>query len=199
MLLVIFICIVIIFIILTLKIKLIINIDENKFDIVLKIYILKKILIWKIDLVKRINKKRKKSSKIVQKENKNIINLKKAYNLIKKSSLNIEKFNLKVDICTADAILTTYLVAILSNLIIFILKKSNATINYNNCKYRINPIYKVEKIFNLKFNCIISTNNVHSIYIIYKNFRKRRYGVNERKASNRKSYANSNEQHKRNG
>lgn len=167
MLLVIFICIVIILIILTLKIKLIINIDENKSDIVLKIYILKKLLIGKIDLLKRINKKRANSITNEKEKSKKVV-FKKIYNIVKKISLNVERLYLNIDIGTTDAILTSYLVAIMSNLVILTLKKSNLSINYKDCRYSINPVYKSEKVFNLKLNCIISTKNPIKVYRIFK-------------------------------
>ncbi|MBP3503077.1 MAG: hypothetical protein J6K42_06365 [Clostridia bacterium] len=190
MLLVIIVLLIILIIIMTLQIKLYIEINKNKLNLILKFYILKKILVGKIDLK---NRKKKKHKKIKNTTNDRKSTLKFIYKTIKESNLNLEKLNLKVDVCTTDPILTSYLVMIISNIVTFCLRKANLKINYKNCKYDINPLYINKKILNVKLNCIISSNNVHSIYIIYKNFRKWRCDINGRGTSNRKSYANSNE------
>ena len=199
MLLVVIALLIIIIAIISMQIKLYIKISKDKLKFILKVYIFKKILIAKIDLKDRKKKRKKKKTRYINKtinDRKSL--LKMIYKTVKENRLNLEKLDLKIDACTTDPILTAYLVMILSNIITFILKKSNLKIDYKNCRYVINPLYINKKILNIKIDCIISSNNVHIIYIIYKNFRKWRRDINGRRTSNRKPYDNCNEQYKRN-
>lgn len=160
MLLVFFIGLLFLCIIISLKFKISIAIKNGKLDMFFYLYILNNALICKIDLMKYIRRK-----KYVQiKDNKKKITLKKIIKIIKKSDLRLEKMYLNIDICTTDAILTSYTVAILANFIAYILKESNITINYKSCKYFINPIYENRKIFKLELNCIVSCTKVFKVY-----------------------------------
>ena len=49
----------------------------------------------------------------------------------------------------------------------------------------INPLYVNQKILNIKLDCIITTNLVHIISILYKNLKKWRCDVNGNETSNR--------------
>ena len=105
---------------------------------------------------------------------------------IKEAILNIsKKLDLKIDISTTDCILTSYTVFILSNIIAFFIKFTNVKINLKNFKYMINPLYVNQKILNIKLDCIITTNLVHIISILYKNLKKWRCDVNGNETSNR--------------
>lgn len=194
--LLVFIFFIIFLIIITIKLKLYIEIYEKKPEIKLKIYILNKLLIGKIDFNK-LKRKNFKNKKIQNKIDSLVSDKKKffkeIYDISKKISLNLEELDLNIDICTTDAILTSYSVAVISNIIVFILKKLNVKINYKKCKFVVNPIYIDKKMLNIKLNCIISVNMVHIINIIYRNFKKWRSDVNGRRASNRRSYGNCNE------
>ena len=95
------------------------------------------------------------------------------------------KFYLKIDISTTDCILTSYTVFILSNIIAFFIKFTNVKINLKNFKYMINPLYVNQKILDIKLDCIITTNLVHIISILYKNLKKWRCDVNGNETSNR--------------
>ena len=118
---------------------------------------------------------------------------------IKEAILNIsKKLDLKIDISTTDCILTSYTVFILSNIIAFFIKFTNVKINLKNFKYMINPLYVNQKILNIKLDCIITTNLVHIISILYKNLKKWRCDVDGNETSNRWSYGNCDEQYKRN-
>lgn len=191
MLLVIFILLFFIMLICSIEIKLIICVKDKKSSIHLKIYILKSILIGKTNLNnsnKKINEKLKlKMQNVDQKEL-----IKRGYNLLKKIKFDLEKFKLKIDISTSDAVLTSYMVAIVSSFIGILLKVANMQINYKNFRYIIKPIYQNEKILNIRFACIISTNLVHIITIICKSLIEWRCEDNGRKSPNRKAYGNSN-------
>lgn len=201
MLLVFFILVIIIVLIATTELRLCISIKDMSFKSYLKIYVLKSILIAKIDLTK----KRKKyiKNKRIQKQFKNLSKnktkfIKEIYLILKDIKLNLKKLDLKIDISTTDCILTSYVVFILSNIIAFFIKFTNVKINSKNFKYVINPLYVNQKILNIKLDCIITTNLVHIISILYKNLKKWRCDVNGNETSNRWSYGNCNEQYKRN-
>ena len=201
MLLVFFILVIIIVLIATTELRLCVYIKDMSFKSYLKIYVLKSILIAKIDLTK----KRKKyiKNKRIRKKFKNLSKnktkfIKEIYFVLKDVKLNLKKLDFKIDISTTDCILTSYTVFILSNIIAFFIKFTNVKINLKNFKYMINPLYVNQKILNIKLDCIITTNLVHIISILYKNLKKWRCDVNGNETSNRWSYGNCDEQYKRN-
>ena len=201
MLLVFFILVIIIVLIATTELRLCVSIKDMSFKSYLKIYVLKSVLIAKIDLTK----KRKKyiKNKRIQKKFKNLSKnktklIKEIYLILKDIKLNLKKLDLKIDISTTDCILTSYTVFILSNTIAFFIKFTNVKINLKNFKYMINPLYVNQKILNIKLDCIITTNLVHIISILYKNLKKWRCDVDGNETSNRWSYGNCDEQYKRN-
>lgn len=201
MLLVFFILVIIIVLIATTELRLCVSIKDMSFKSYLKIYVLKSILIAKIDLTK----KRKKyiKNKRIRKKFKNLSKnktkfIKEIYFVLKYVKLNLKKLDFKIDISTTDCILTSYTVFILSNIIAFFIKFTNVKINLKNFKYMINPLYVNQKILNIKLDCIITTNLVHIISILYKNLKKWRCDVNGNETSNRWSYGNCDEQYKRN-
>lgn len=201
MLLVFFILVIIIVLIATTELRLCVSIKDISFKSYLKIYVLKSILIAKIDLTK----KRKKyiKNKRIRKKFKNLSKnktkfIKEIYFVLKDVKLNLKKLDFKIDISTTDCILTSYTVFILSNIIAFFIKFTNVKINLKNFKYMINPLYVNQKILNIKLDCIITTNLVHIISILYKNLKKWRCDVNGNETSNRWSYGNCDEQYKRN-
>ena len=201
MLLVFFILVIIIVLIATTELRLFISIKDMSFKSYLKIYVLKSILIAKIDLTKKRkkyikNKRIQKQFKNLSKNKTKLIN--EIYLILKDIKLNLKKLDLKIDISTTDCILTSYAVFILSNIIAFFIKFTNVKINLKNFKYMINPLYVNQKILNIKLDCIITTNLVHIISILYKNLKKWRCDVNGNETSNRWSYGNCNEQYKRN-
>lgn len=201
MLLVFFILVIIIVLIATTELRLCVSIKDMSFKSYLKIYVLKSILIAKIDLTK----KRKKyiKNKRIRKKFKNLSKnktkfIKEMYFVLKDVKLNLKKLDFKIDISTTDCILTSYTVFILSNIIAFFIKFTNVKINLKNFKYMINPLYVNQKILNIKLDCIITTNLVHIISILYKNLKKWRCDVDGNETSNRWSYGNCDEQYKRN-
>lgn len=196
MLLVFFILVIIIVLIATTELRLCVSIKDMGFKSYLKIYVLKSILITKIDLTK----KRKKyiKNKRIRKKFKNLSKnktkfIKEIYFVLKDVKLNLKKLDFKIDISTTDCILTSYTVFILSNIIAFFIKFTNVKINLKNFKYMINPLYVNQKILNIKLDCIITTNLVHIISILYKNLKKWRCDVDGNETSNRWSYGNCDE------
>ena len=191
MLLVFFILVIIIVLIATTELRLCVSIKDMSFKSYLKIYVLKSVLIAKIDLTKKrkkyIKNKTAKIETIISKDlSKNKTKLiKEIYLILKDIKLNLKKLDLKIDISTTDCILTSYTVFILSNIIAFFIKFTNVKINLKNFKYMINPLYVNQKILNIKLDCIITTNLVHIISILYKNLKKWRCDVNGNETSNR--------------
>lgn len=186
--LLVFILFIIILTIANIKIKIVIQIQNNKLDLIMKFYIFGKLLVGKINLYKskNQNKKGKKTrKKITKKELRKLV-----YIVIKNAKTNLEFLDLKIDICTTDVVLTSYSVAIISNAITFVLKKLKTKINYKKCSYKINPMYVDKKILNIELNGIISANLVHIISIIYRNMKEWRCEKNGRKTSNRRAYGN---------
>ena len=201
MLLVFFILVIIIVLIATTELRLCVSIKDMSFKSYLKIYVLKSILIAKIDLTKKRKKyiKNKRIRKKFKNLSKNKIKfIKEIYFVLKDVKLNLKKLDFKIDISTTDCILTSYTVFILSNIIAFFIKFTNVKINLKNFKYMINPLYVNLKILNIKLDCIITTNLVHIISILYKNLKKWRCDVDGNETSNRLSYGNCDEQYKRN-
>lgn len=172
--------------IVTAKIKVTIVIANDKMNILLSIFVLGKICIYK----SRINylKKSKKSSDSKGFRNNNLLIAK----IIKSSKLNIEQLNLGISICTTDAVATSYLVAIVSTFISCFIKISNVQINNKKCHYEIKPVYSNQKVLDIKLKCIITKNLVYIMFIIYRNikdWRREKYGG---KSSNRGAYGNCN-------
>ncbi len=130
--------------------------------------------------LEKINTDMMKNIKIDAKLNTNFVTI------LKDLKFKIQKLNLNLDIGTDDAALTAVIVGVLSSILGLILnnKKENKHI------FNIFPIYSSENILKLKFNCIFTINLMH---YIYKTILKERRNKNERKSSNRRTYAYNNE------
>lgn len=110
---------------------------------------------------------------------------------IKNIKIKISKLNLKVDIGTEDALLTSYLIAFIASIIGIILPHIVEKNKMKNCNYIVNPIYQNKNEYHISLNSIISIKIVHIIYSMLI-FVKKGRDKNER-SSNRRSYAYSNE------
>ena len=97
----------------------------------------------------------------------------------------IEYIDLTANIGLDDAILTSYIVAVVASIIGLLLRKQ-MTESIEN-RFIINPLYLNKNLLNLELNCIFETKLIHIIYIIYILKRKRRDDKNVR-TSNRRSY-----------
>ena len=176
----------IIFIIAGINIKIHININSKQANCFVCLYI------FKVPVFKRRIAKGSKFIKGIKSVNsqktkmKDIISILK--NVKKDIKLHLQKFDLSIDVSTAYAVLTSYAVFVISNIITFALRFFK--INVSKCKYSIKPLYLNYSKLNIKFNCIISVNLVHITYIVFKNFMKWRSGAHGRKTSHRESYDN---------
>ena len=166
MLLVFILFIFILLVVLFVRIKFIIAIHENKYKgkIVFSVF--------GIPLVWITIKKNKKSNK-------------QTYNLIKdvykEGGLYFEKLNLKVELSTKDAMLTSSIVSFISMGIPILLRLGKINVNQKRFFYKISSSFKNKNILNIDLDCIVSANLRHIIYMLIKEWRRDKNG---RKASN---------------
>lgn len=154
-------------------------------EAILRIIIFNKIPIAKINLKKLKNKKVnlgaviERTKKLEQEGNKQkwLIGLIKS---LKDFKIEIKEADLKVELGTEDAAVTAITVGLIASILGIILKGQ---------KFEIMPLYQDKNILNIKLNCIFRLNLMH---YIYKTVSKGR-DENERKPSNRRAYAYSNE------
>ncbi|MBP3707757.1 MAG: DUF2953 domain-containing protein [Clostridia bacterium] len=173
--------------IITIEIKIYIYADNNSNKFVLKIYVFYVIPIAKIDL-KKIQKKVKYKYNNKFKEKINYKDIKKAIKVIRKYGyINLEKFNLIAEVSTGDVAITSYIVAISSGIVGFIIRYLNFIIDKKNFKYKIKPIYENKKIFHFEFSCIISSTIVHITCILFRILHEWRCEQNGRKSSYRRA------------
>lgn len=190
-----------IFITSTLKIKIenlqIGNYKNNReYRAFLQLYFLNKIKIFSI----RINNERIRkmySSKQIEKIDfnkikENIPINRETLSIIKELKLEIEKLDLEINIGIEDAVLTSYLVAVIASLISILLPHFVKSRNNKKIKYVVEPIYNKTK-FNMYLDSIISIKIVHIIYIIYQLVKKGKERKNNERTSNRRAYAYSHE------
>ena len=154
-------------------------------EVYLRIIIFNKIPILKINLKKLKTEKInlgaviERAKKLEQKGNKQkwLISLIKS---LKDLKIEIKEADVKIELGTEDAALTAITVGLIASLLGIILKGQ---------KFEIIPLYQDKNIINIKLNCIFRLNLMH---YIYKTISKGR-DENERKPSDRRSYAYSNE------
>ena len=168
------------------------NIPEFQYDFRINIglYLFKKIKL----LETTITKENFKNSKIIEKlklqlkDNKLNISVKSEdLDIFKKSRINLEKIDAKIQIGTEDVILTSAIVGILASAIGIVLGKVIQKYEEGKYKYVILPYYNRKNIFQAELNCIIYVKQVHIIYVIYMLSKKRSENKNER-TSNRRPY-----------
>lgn len=168
---------------------------NNSYKIKIGIYFLNKIPILWINLnsnkIKKISSSKSLPKVDLQKlKNKENIN-KKILNLIKNIQIKVKNIKLNVNIGTIDAVLTSYLVAIIASVIGIILPHITERNNINTCYFIVNPKYQNKNEYSIKFEGIIYIKIVHIIFSML-NFARKGSNENER-TSNRGAYAYSNE------
>lgn len=168
--------------------------DEKRlkpdYEIKIALYFLEKIpiLFFRLDN-KKINKisNSRPLENIDLKEIKNNIELnnKEIVEALKNIKIQILKFELNINIGTEDAILTSYIIAIIASAIGIILLHL-AKENIKKCKYIVKPLYRDENEYRIYFNSIIRIKIVHIINSMLI-FKKKGMSKNE-PTSNRRSY-----------
>ena len=167
------------------------HINKN-YKLTISVYILAKIPILKIKITKDKLENLKVKNKIQQLdvkllENKEIFNIDILKTILKNLKIKIQYLNLKLEIGTEDAALTSYIVALISAIIGILLKKQLS--NHTN-KFIVNPVYINKNLLKMELNCIFMLNMIHIIYIIYILKKKRRDDKNGRtsRTSDRRAY-----------
>lgn len=174
-----FICLTIILILIFSKIR--IQIEDFKFSSVnkrhinkdykaiIKVYILKKIPILKINITKtklerlKIKEKiRKINFKLIE-ENPKLD--KKVWEAMKEVHTNIKKLDLKIELGTENASLTSIIVGILSTIIAITIRDKMK--NQEKQKFIVKPIYNNQNLINIEFTVIFEIKMTHIINIIY--------------------------------
>lgn len=162
---------------------------KDNYEVKIGVYFLEKIpILW-------IRLNNKKVRKIYHSKRLEKIDLKKiettipfnkqTLQIIKQIKIRISKLNLQVAIGTEDAVLTSYLVAMIASVIGILLPH---IINKNsNYYYKVNPLYQNKNEYHIDLDSIICIKIVHIIDSMLFLLKKGR-DKNER-TSNRRSYA----------
>lgn len=162
---------------------------SSNYKIIITVYILRKIPIFKINITQTKLEKLQLKEKVRQAEidiikNKKKID-KKLLKEMKKIKLQIKYWNLQVLLGTEDAKITALIVGYLS---IFLGIYLNQKISkHENQKFSIQPAYIGQNILNLIFEGIFEIKTVNIINIIWNLKKKERRNENER-TSNRRTY-----------
>lgn len=142
-----------------------------KYNILITIYIFNKIPIIKIKLTtKSWNKIRQKVKKRIDEidvtdiERDREIN-KKILEITKMLKINIKDFNLRLELGTKDAIITSFLVPIIGIIISYLLRQN--MVDFKRQKFIIQPVYCNQNLLNLVFSGIFEIKMIHIINIIY--------------------------------
>ena len=163
---------------------------NKDYKVIIKLCILKKIPILKVNITKTKLEKMKIKEKIKNIDFKIIQNKNKfdknAIKAIKKSNININKINLNLEIGTENATLTSVIVPTISTILAILLSRKIE--NPKNQLFIIQPVYINQNLINIVFSGIFEMKMIHIINIIY--ILNRKKGVNKHeRTSNRRSYA----------
>lgn len=159
---------------------------QPKYNIIIKWNILNKIPILKVTIsnkkLKKWNIKEKIDIKVI--ENENIFD-KKIIEIIKHANIEYKRVNLKMEVGTENACLTSFLIPAISTSIAIWLRKK---IKENEKQtFIIKPIYQNRNLINIYFSGIFEIKMIHIINIIYILNKKGRVKRHER-TSNRRTY-----------
>ena len=159
-------------------------------QILLKIYLLKKIKIAQIDL-KKIKTDNEKFKNRIDKlrQNSNFKLNASSIGILKNIDYEIDKMDLNVFFGVEDAAITAIGVGAISSIIAIMLKEKISNLDMQ--KYEVKPIYQNKNILKIEFNGIFSL-KIANIIDMIKLLIKRRVNNNGR-TSYRRSYAYSNE------
>jgi len=166
------------------------KVKELKYLVSIKIFNKINIISFKIT-----NDKIGKNNKIINKGYRDILRILK--DIFSTNKIKIEKLKLNLKLGTEDSMITSYLIAIISTVISIFIARQVDDFSNDKYEYQIIPLYTDKNILKLSINCIISIKLVHIIYMVYVLMRKdgEKYG----RTSNRRTYDNGYEQHKRYG
>ena len=149
---------------------------------------------------KKINMKLEEEIKDVSKfvlENRKKIFRKETIEYIKKLEMKLSKLKISITLGAEDAIITSYLVALIASGIAGVIAYVTKQINSKKYNYKVTPVYINQNYFKMELNCIINIKMVHIMNIIYLLLKKRSEKYD--RASNRRPYGYSYGQHSRHG
>ena len=161
------------------------NIPEFHYEFTVNVglYLFNKIKILGVT----VNKEKLKDRRIFEilkqqlKDNKLNISLKSEdMDIFKKSHINLEKIDTKIQIGTEDVIITSAIVGILASAIGIALGKVIKRYEEGKYRYVILPYYNSKNTFQAELNCRIYVKLVHIIYVIYMLSKKMNENKHER-------------------
>ena len=162
-----------------------------KYKIQLSWFVFGKLPVIKIDIDKTKLDKLKMKEKIISVETEIIQGKKKIdkniLNVIKKIKIYVKKLELKIDIGTENAALTSMIIPALSSILaIFLRKKIKSK---EEQFFIVTPIYKNQNYLNIELSGIFEIKMNHIINIIHLLLRKNKKGVRKyERTSNRRPY-----------
>lgn len=162
---------------------------NKDYKVIIKLCILNKIPILKINITKTRLEKLKLKDKIKDIDFKVIQNNKKfdkkLVKAIKKSNIDIDYINLNVELGTENACLTSIIVPAISTFLAILFRKKVK--QFEKQIFIIKPVYINQNLINIALSGIFEIKMIHIINIIYVLNRKegvKKYG----RTSNRRSY-----------
>lgn len=162
---------------------------NKDYKITIKLLVLKKIPIIKINITKTKLEKLELKKQIEKINFGELVDNKKfdikLIKAIKRLNVDIKRINLKAEIGTENAALTAILIPILSTLLSIIISRKIK--KEQNQKFKLNPIYINQNLINILFSGIFEIKMLHIINVIYILNKKEGVDKNER-TSNRRAY-----------
>ncbi|MCI8443625.1 MAG: DUF2953 domain-containing protein [Clostridia bacterium] len=162
---------------------------NQDYKIIIKLYVLSKIPILKVNITKTKLEKLKLKEKIRKidfkaLQNKNSFD-KRIFKAMKKANIAIQDIHLKIQLGTENAALTSMIVPVLSTIIAIILRKKVK--EASNQSFKITPVYSNQNLINIGISSIFEIKMIHIISIIY--ILNQKEGVKKyERTSNRRSY-----------
>ena len=114
----------------------------------------------------------------------------KALNELK---IKTDKLNLYIKFDTKETTVTAFLTAIISTLISIVLSRTTTKYEKEKYRYKVEPVFCTQNLFKICIDCIISLKMVHIINVIYILKKKRSVNKYDKRTSDRRTYAYSNE------
>lgn len=164
---------------------------EDKYEIKITLYFLEKIPVFWVRLnskkIRKISNSKRLQKIDFKKMKEQVPKNKETLEKVKNIKIKISKLNLRIDLGTEDAVLTSYLIAVIASVIGIVLPHITDEDKIQKCHYIVNPIYQNRNEYHISLDSIISIKIVHIIYnmLIFVKKGREKY----ERSSNRRSYA----------
>ena len=164
---------------------------NKDYEIIVKLYILGRIPIFKISMTKPKLERIRWKDKIKHIDFKALENNTNwnhnLWSVIKNLKVFIKSINLQIEIGTENAAFTSIIVPVISTVIAIVLRKKVK--DFENQIFSIQPVYQNQNLVNISVSGIFEIKMSHIINIIYILNKKEKKGVKEyERTSNRRSY-----------